>query len=204
VGATLLMALYRWHHGGLEWATALRQCSFSVASILTTTGFSNHDITMWGPFPVMLFLCLMTVGGCTGSTSGGVKVFRYQIMWAVVKTHLQQLRRPHGVFLATYNHKKIPEGVFTSVFTFCGAYCLSLAILALSLSYFEMDFLSAFSAATTALNNVGPGLSHAIGPMGSFSPLPDGAKWLMMTGMILGRLEYLTVFVLFTPSFWRN
>jgi len=200
---TLILTFWRWHQG-VHFLTAFREASFNITSIITTTGFSSTDYTFWGTFPLMIFYLLMMVGGCTGSTSGSIKIFRYQIMLAVAKAHMHQLRRPHGVFLPQFNKKRIPESVFTSVFTYFGMYVLTLGGMILGLALFDLDIATCLSGATSAINNIGPGFGPIIGPDGSFAPLPDGAKWLLMLGMILGRLEYITILVLFFPSFWRD
>lgn len=199
----LAVTLYRWWDGA-DFFNSLRESCFNVTSIITTTGFSSEDYTFWGTFPLMVFFLLMMVGGCTGSTTGSIKIFRYQIMFAVAKAHIYQMRRPHGVFLPLYNGKRIPDEIFTSVFTFFGLYVISFGLLVLGLSSYELDVSTCLSAAATCLNNVGPGFGPLIGPDAIFSPLPDGAKWMLMAGMLFGRLEYVTIVILFVPSFWRD
>jgi trk system potassium uptake protein TrkH len=199
----LLMTVWLIHIDMPFW-NALRHSSFHIISMITTTGFVAGDFTAFGLFPILLILLLMMVGGCTGSTAGGVKILRYQILLSVIKSHIYQLRRPHGVFTPTYNKKPIPEGVATSVFTLFGLYMLSFALLSLGLSLYNLDLATSISAAASCLNNVGPGFGALIGPYGTYAPLPDGAKWLLMFGMLLGRLEYITILILFIPSFWRD
>lgn len=202
-GAIILMTMWRWMRGD-SLGLSLREVSFHVISVITSTGFTTTDYTAWGAFPTMAFLVLMQIGGCTGSTTGGIKVLRYQIIASMLKSQLAQVRRPHGIFIARYNAKPIPEGVFSSVFTFLGLYVLSLGALCLGLSLFDLDFMTCLSGAISALNNIGPGFGDIIGPLENFAPLPDGAKWLLMAGMLLGRLEFVTVFVLFSARFWKN
>lgn len=197
------LTLWRWYQG-IDFLRSLRETSFNVVSIMTTTGFSTADYTLWGSLPLMAFFIMMQVGACTGSTSGSIKIFRFQIMFAMVKAQIAQIRRPHGIFIPRYNGKQIPDGIFTSVFTYFGLYVISLGLLTLGLGAFNLDFLTSLSGAVSALNNIGPGVGPIIGPDGNFAPLPDGAKWLLMIGMIVGRLEYLTIFILFMPRFWRS
>jgi trk system potassium uptake protein TrkH len=189
---------------GVDPVTALRESSFNVTSIITTTGFTSGDYTFWGTFPIMMFFLLMMVGGCTGSTSGSIKIYRYQIMYEVAKAHIFQMRRPHGVFLPLYNGKRIPDEIFTSVFTFFALYVVSFGLLVLGLSAYELDISTCLSAAASCLNNVGPGFGPIIGPEANYAPLPDGVKWMLMAGMLVGRLEYVTIIILFVPSFWRD
>ena len=146
----------------------------------------------------------MFVGGCTGSTTGGIKVFRFQVAYTTARIQILHLLQPHGVFAAHYNRKPIPEGVAPAVMGFFFLFVVCLVVLTLAISLFGLDYLTSLSGAATALANVGPGLGYMIGPAGSFAPLPDGAKWLLSFGMLLGRLELFTVLVLFVPSFWRR
>jgi trk system potassium uptake protein TrkH len=146
----------------------------------------------------------MCVGGCTGSTTGGIKVFRFTVLHAIAKNQLSRLIRPHGVFIPSYNGRPLPEAASIAVMAFLFMFALIFAIIALALSAMGLDYLTAMSGALTALANVGPGLGPIIGPAGSFASLPDGAKWLLSAAMLLGRLEILTVLILFTPTFWRS
>lgn len=203
VSATLAGTFWQWQQGA-PFFTALRETLFNATSILTTTGFASTDFNLWGTFAVMIIFILMMIGGCTGSTSGGIKVFRYQVLFSTAVTHLRQMRHPHGIFLPRYNDKPIPEGIFASVFTLIALYVFCLGLLTLGLAFYDLDLVTCLSGAVSALGNVGPGLGHTIGPAGSFAPLPDGAKWMLMAGMLLGRLEYVTILILFSPRFWRD
>lgn len=177
---------------------------FSVASVLTTSGFTIEDYSAWGPFASMLFFFLMFVGGCTGSTSGGIKIFRFQVLYAVMVNHLKHLRHPHGIFVASYNKKPISEAVFSSVLTFFALYGITFAAIALMLTLSGLDFLSGLSGAVSALSNVGPALGPIIGPSGNFSVLDGIQKLIIMGAMVMGRLELLTVMIMFTTYFWRR
>jgi len=182
---------------------ALRYASFNVVSIMTGTGYATSDYGAWGPFAVMAFFCMMFVGGCAGSTSCGIKIFRFQVAHAAVWSHAKRMVHPHGVFSAKYNGRVITDDVTSSVMSFFFLFFVCFAILAISLSAFGLDSLTALSAAGSAIANVGPGLGKIVGPSGTFASLPDGAKWLLSLGMLLGRLELFTVLVLFAPNFWR-
>ncbi len=188
---------------GMAWDEALRLVSFNAVSVVTTTGFISTDYTQWGAFAVVAFFFLTFVGGCTGSTAGGIKIFHFQILFAVARVQIRRLFHPHGVFVPRYGGKPIPDPVFVSVLSFLLLYVLSFAGFSLGLALFGLDLTTALSGAATALANVGPGLGDIIGPAGSFAPLPDGAKWLLSLAMLMGRLEFFTVLVLLAPSFWR-
>ncbi len=202
--AVISMVLYLTLQNSAPFGEALRRASFNVVSIITGTGYTNGDYGAWGGFAVIMIFFLMVVGGCAGSTTCGIKVFRFQVLYSVTMSQLKQLIHPHGVFTPHYNHQPIPKGVASSVMSFFFVYALCFTILAIALSFIGLDFMTAMSGAVTAISNVGPGLGDIIGPTGTFQPLPDSAKWLMCIGMLLGRLELFTVLVLFLPAFWRR
>ena len=199
----LAMTCWRWFDGGVPVAEALRHAAFNVISILTGTGYTSTDYNQWGGLAVVVFFFIMFIGGCAGSTSCGIKIFRFQVLFAASDTQMKRLLEPHGVFVSRYNGKPIPESVVASVMSFFFLFALCFGLLALSLAALGIDFVTAVSAAGSAIANVGPGLGHMIGPAGNFMDLPDAAKWLLAMGMLLGRLELFTVLVLFSPAFWR-
>ena len=183
---------------------ALRHTIFSVTSIITTTGFVTVDYSTWGNFVITFIFMLTVVGGCTGSTTGGIKIFRYQILYETAKTQIRHLIQPHGVFRPLFNHKVVPEPVTSSVMSFFILFAFCFLAFTVLLSMTGLDYLTSMSATATALGNVGPGLGNIVGPVGNFSTLPDTAKWLLSAAMLIGRLEVFTVLVLFTPYFWRS
>ena len=176
---------------------------FNVISLLTGTGYTTSDYGLWGVFPVSVLFFLMVVGACAGSTSCGIKIFRFQVFYAIANVQLKKLVHPHGVFNATYNGKPLPKDVPISVMSFLFLFALSFALIAVALSLVGLDFMTAMSGAATSIANVGPGMGDIIGPSGNFSTLPDSAKWILSTSMLLGRLEILTVLVMLHPNFWR-
>jgi trk system potassium uptake protein TrkH len=183
---------------------ALRHVTFNIVSLITTTGYASTDYGLWGAFPVAALFFLMAVGGCTGSTAGGIKIFRFTVLHAIARNQFARLIRPHGVFVPLFNGRPLPETAAISVMAFVFMYGLSFAVVAVALSALGLDYLTAMSSAVTALGNVGPGLGNIVGPVGNFSTLPDSAKWILAFAMLLGRLELFTVLILFTPGFWRN
>ncbi|MBI1954467.1 MAG: TrkH family potassium uptake protein, partial [Proteobacteria bacterium] len=152
---SLIIAVWRHFAEGVHFLESLRQSTFTVASLITTTGFTNCDYSYWGNFATIILLFIMNLGGCTGSTTGGIKTFRLKVLLTLAKTHLKQLRRPHGVYFPTYQGQKIDEGIAISVFTFVTLYSLSLSFLTLSLGACGLDFITSFSGASTSLANVG-------------------------------------------------
>ena len=183
---------------------AIRAAAFTVASILTTTGFATEDYSLWGAFPIACIFFLTFLGGMTGSTSGGIKIFRLQVFYSVAKVQIDRLMQPHRVILPLFNGRVVAEPIVFSVLAFLTLYGMSFGLIALGLALFGLDLVTALSGAATALGNVGPGLGEMIGPAGNFASIPEGALWILSFGMLLGRLELLTVFVLFTPAFWRD
>lgn len=187
-------------HDGLE---GLRYAAFNVVSVMTGTGYANADYNAWGPFSAGLFFVVMFIGGCAGSTSCGIKVFRFQVMTANFVQHLNRIVYPNGVFVPRFNGRPLGDNVIAAVQSFVFLYIFSFAVLAIALNLTGLDDLTAISGAATAISNVGPGLGEIIGPAGTFKELNDTAKWLLSGGMLLGRLELFTVLVLFVPQFWR-
>ncbi|MEZ5813739.1 MAG: TrkH family potassium uptake protein [Alphaproteobacteria bacterium] len=178
--------------------------TFNIASLMTGTGYASESYDQWGGFVVAMLFFLMAMGACAGSTSCGIKIFRFQIFLAITKVQIKKLLHPNGTFLAHYNGKPIPEDVPLSVISFLFLYAICFIALALALSAIGLDFITALSGAMTAISNVGPGLGDVIGPSGNFSTLPGSAKWVLSAGMLLGRLEILAAFVLLHPSFWKH
>ncbi|APX93886.1 potassium transporter TrkH [Halomonas sp. 1513] len=183
---------------------ALTHVTFNVISIVTTTGYASDDYSTWGALAFVAFFYLTFVGGCSGSTSGGMKIFRFQIASILLRNQLRYLIHVNGVFTTRYNGQPITDDITRGVVAFSFFFFLTIAGLALGLAMMGLDMTTALSGAATAVANVGPGLGDTIGPAGNFAPLPDAAKWLLCVGMLLGRLEILTVLVLMTPMFWRR
>lgn len=184
-------------------AEALRYAAFNVISMMTGTGYTTADFNLWGGFALAVMFILMFIGGCAGSTTCGIKIFRLQILYSTAQAQLHRLIQPNGIFFPCYNKKTVDETVSNSVMSFFFLFALSFILLAGGLGVFGLDFVTAVSGAATAIANVGPGLGETIGPAGNFASLPDGAKWLMSAGMLLGRLEVFTIMVVLLPSFWR-
>ena len=198
-----VMTLYLHLKNGVEAVAALRMAAFNVVSVITGTGYATADFGRWGGFAVASLFCMMFIGGCAGSTTCGLKVFRFQVLYAAANIQLRRLLQPNGVFIPYYNRKPISEQVLASVMAFFFLFILCWAALAIGLGFTGLDFLTAASGAASAVANVGPGLGDIIGPAGNFADLSIAAKWMLSFGMLLGRLELFTILVLFMPSFWR-
>ena len=183
---------------------SFRSILFNVISILTGTGYVNDQFDNWGSFPLVLFLSLMFIGGCAGSTTCGIKIFRVQILYTFITNQLKKIIYPKGIFVLKYDKSPIDSKFIASIISFIYMYLIIFFLLSALLSLSGLDLLTSISGAATSISNVGPGLGSIIGPNGNFSSLPDVSKWILTVGMILGRLELFAILVLFLPSFWRN
>jgi len=182
----------------------IRISSFNVISILSGTGYVTDDFGLWGKFSLIFFLFLMFIGGCAGSTACGIKIFRLQMLLIFLKNQVKKLIHPNSVIITKYNNHKISDDFIRSVIIFIFSFLFIFLIIAMLLSISGLDFVTSISGAASSISNVGPGLGEIIGPDGNYKSLPNLSKWILATGMLLGRLELFAVLVLFFPSFWRN
>lgn len=188
---------------GKGWGEAVELVAFNVVSVVTTTGYATTDYTLWGPFAIAVIFCLTFVGGCSGSTAGGIKMYRFQVMYETMRMQMHRLLYPRGTYIPRYNKRPLPDDVSASVMAFIFILIVFYVFLVLGLLAAGLDFTASVSGAATAMANVGPGLGQIIGPAGNFSSVSDSAKWLLSLGMLMGRLEFFTVLVLFSPRFWK-
>ena len=203
--STIIMFLYLFfinYQGNLF--EKIRISSFNVISILSGTGYVTDDFGLWGKFSLIFFLFLMFIGGCAGSTACGIKIFRLQMLLIFLKNQVKKLIYPNSVIITKYNNQKISDDFIRSVIIFIFSFLFIFLIIAMLLSISGLDFVTSISGAASSISNVGPGLGEIIGPDGNYKSLPDLSKWILATGMLLGRLELFAVLVLFFPSFWRN
>ena len=182
----------------------LRTFAFHTVSIMTTTGFVTENYALWGPFFILFFFFLTASGGCTGSTTGGIKIFRFSILSKAIKRHLTLMVSPHAVIVPHYNKKPVTEDVMLGVTSFMSIFCMITILGAGILTLTGLDFITSLSGSLTAVSNVGPGLGNLIGPDKSFILLPDTAKLILSLIMILGRLEFMTILVLCLPKLWAK
>ena len=186
-----------------QFESAFRHALFQVLSIITTTGFVSADYTLWTPFLTIFFFGMMFLGGCAGSTAGGIKVMRHLIM---IKNGMLEFKRtlhPHAILPVRYNRKAVPQPIVFNILGFFILYMLSFIIGTLVFSWLGLDFKTALGGAASTLGNVGPALGD-LGPVDNYAYLPDAAKWWSSFLMLIGRLELFTVLILLTPFFWRN
>ena len=181
-----------------------RYISFNSISILTGTGYVTGKFDQWGSFSLFFFLILMFIGGCAGSTTCGVKIFRIQILYKFIINQLKKIIFPRGIFVIKYENNNVNDKFLASIISFIYLYILLFFLITALLSLSGLDFITSISGAATSISNVGPGLGSVIGSSGNFSTLPDFSKWILSAGMLLGRLELFAILVLFLPSFWKK
>ncbi|MEN3420088.1 TrkH family potassium uptake protein [Brucella abortus] len=186
----------------IPFGDALISASFHFVSVITTTGYATEDYSLWGPPAIGIFFLASFLGGCAGSTSGGIKMNRLIILWSLTQANLARLIMPHAVIKIRYGSSEVSGDIAQNVLLYLFLYSASLIIGAVLLASFGLDFVSAFTGSLTALSNVGPGLGDKIGPAGNFSTVRDQALWVLSFLMLAGRLELVTIFILFTRSFW--
>jgi trk system potassium uptake protein TrkH len=193
----------RWAALGDASSGTLSHTAFNIVSIVTTTGFATQDYQLWGPGYVALFFALTFLGGCAGSTTGGIKTYRFQILYLVVRDYMRGLVEPNVVRPHRFAGRRLDDEVIHAVLAFIATYVGAVSLGALALGLTGLDLVTALSGAAQAIANVGPGLGPTIGPAGDFAGLPDAAKWVLCALMLLGRLELFALLVLADPRFWR-
>lgn len=202
VAFVVAVAIYRRVSTDQPFFDALTQSAFNFVSIITTTGYASDDYASWGPFALACAFVAMFLGGCSGSTTGGIKAYRYLILFELLANGLRRFVYPNTVLTVRYGDRPVDDDLQRAVVLYISAFLVVWAVIILLLAATGLDLVTAVSGALTALTNVGPGLGSVIGPAGSFAPLSDAAKLILSLAMLMGRLEILAVLVIFTPVFW--
>jgi len=200
----LLLTLWRFAQLENPSEATFRAVLFNTVSIITGTGYASENYMTWGALPVSIMFFAGLIGGCAGSTSCSIKIFRYQLLFASIKVQLLRIRSPHGVFTPRYGGRAVDDDTLSSVMAFFVFFIVTLGVVAVALALTGLDFITSLSGAVAALANVGPGLGPIIGPAGNFAPLGDTPKWILSAAMLVGRLELLAVYAIFTINFWRT
>lgn len=200
---TVLVAAFNLMEFGGDLGLHFRQAAFNIVSVISSTGFSSADFNLWPLASHMLLLVLMCTGGCAGSTTGGIKLIRIVLVFKTLKREFLKMLHPNGVFLVKVNRVNISPGVISSTISFVLIYLLCAVASVALLSIETQDFMTAFSAVLACLGNIGPGLGQ-VGPAGNFADLSTLSKWVLSFDMLIGRLEIMTVLILFYPRFWQH
>ncbi len=204
LSVTVLLVIWLTVNNNTGFTAAFREAAFSVVSIGTTTGYVTADYAEWGHFGIVVMFFLTFVGGCTGSTAGGIKILRFKVAFIMLRETILRLLHPNAIFSRTIDGKPISDDTLASVMAFALAFACTVGATAILLAAAGNDFMTSFSAAATATANVGPGLGDIVGPTSNFAAISAASKWILCVAMLLGRLEIFTLLVLVTPHFWRN
>ena len=198
----VICTLVLWFHDVYNSAvTTLNQAFFQVVSMATTAGFTTDSIARWPLFLPVLLLCSAFIGGCAGSTGGGLKVIRILLLFKQGNRELKRLVHPNAVYSIKLGNRALPERILEAVWGFFSAYALVFIVSMLAIIATGVDDFSAFASVVATLNNLGPGLGVVADNFASMNPV---AKWILIANMLFGRLEVFTLLVLFTPTFWRE
>jgi trk system potassium uptake protein TrkH len=204
IAVGLMLAVWLEMTRNIYFPDALTQSYFNVVSIVTTTGYASADYAVWGPFAFGLFFILTFIGGCSGSTTGGIKIYRFIIVSQALRRTFTRLVYSDAVVPLRFGGRHVDQDVYDSVIVFLIAYFLIFGVSILAMTLLGNDFITALTGALTALSNVGPGLGETIGPAGNCKPLGEAEMWVLSFLMLLGRLEIMTVLVLLIPAFWSD
>jgi len=204
VYALAVLAAYELVVSGHLSEAVFRERLFNMVSIFTGTGYGDGDVTAWGAGPFVVLIAVGAIGGCTGSTSCSVKVFRYQILFSAIGVQLKRIFHPNSVVLLRHGGRRVDPDVLHSVMTLLTVFVLLFGLFTVSLELVGLTFTESLTAAWTALFNVGPAFGPSVGPTGAVHAFPEAAKWLMSLAMLVGRLEVISVLVLILPAFWRG
>ncbi|NCA78899.1 MAG: TrkH family potassium uptake protein [Sphingobacteriia bacterium] len=204
-GATLLIFVSLILSHPVEWGIAetFRHSLFQTVSIITTTGYATADYMLWQPIAWMTLLFLMLMGASAGSTSGGIKIVRITVLLKNAIYEFKRLIHPKAILPIRMNGHLVSENVVDNIFAFTTFYLIFIVASIFVLLFAGMGIEESVGAVVTSISNVGPGLG-SLGPMGTFSAIPDVCKWYLSFVMLVGRLELFTIFLLFSPSFWRK
>lgn len=203
VAFSLLIGLVLFFQGDYKAEKALRDASFQVVSIITTTGFATADYVKWIPFLTMVIFILMFTGGSAGSTGGGMKMIRILLLLKNSRSELKRLVHPNAHIPVRYNHKSVPQQRLYNVLAFVVFYFIITGISAFIVAAMGYDLSTSFGAVAATLGNIGPGIG-AVGPVENYLHFPVFGKWFLSFLMLLGRLELFTVLILFSPSLWKR
>ncbi|RUS58527.1 TrkH family potassium uptake protein [Pseudorhodobacter sp. E13] len=202
--AALAVTAYEMYHFDRPFLESIRESSFNIVSTFSGTGFASVDLSTWGPFPFVVLIMVGLIGGCTSSTGCSVKVFRYLILFEAIKVQVRRLHSPSAMIDVRYEGRRVGNDVINSVIVFFTLFILTFGVVAVALSFTGLEMKTAFTAAWTAVANVGPAFGPEVGPTGAVDGFPALARWIMIAGMLVGRLELLSVYVLFLARFWRS
>ncbi|MBI9071435.1 MAG: TrkH family potassium uptake protein [Melioribacteraceae bacterium] len=195
------VALILQNYAGIE--KSFRDSLFQIVSIITTTGFVTADYEIWGPFFKVLFFLLLFIGGCAGSTGGGVKIVRHLLLLKNSLLELRRLVHPRAIIPVRLNNSSVPQDIMSNILAFFLFYVLVFVAGTIIMSIIGVDIITAMGSVATSLGNVGPAIG-SVGPSSNFAHIPDAGKWVLSILMLMGRLELFTILIIFSPAFWKK
>ncbi len=201
LGLILTFSLYK--TTGRNFEASFRDSFFQLISIITCTGFATSDYLLWPTFTYLIIFFSMFLGGCTGSTAGGIKMTRHLILFKNISKHINQLISPNAIITIKFNGKVFTDEMTKSILSFVAIYSFIFLICGILLMFLRIDAKTAFSSVATCMAGIGPGIGK-VGPMSNFSHFSDTVKIILSIVMIIGRLEIYTFLLIFTPSFWTK
>lgn len=199
-----LLAWRLWHEGAQPLEPLFRETLFNLVSLWSGTGFGTADVSAWGAFPMLVVIVAGLIGACTASTGCSLKVFRYLVLFEAIRTQLRRIHSPNRVIPVRLGGKPLGEDVINAVIALFALFLFTFGVTAVLLSMTGLETRTAITAAWTAICNIGPAFGPEVGATGAVDGFPTPAKWIMIWAMLLGRLELLSVLVLFLPRFWRG
>ncbi|RMD47944.1 MAG: TrkH family potassium uptake protein [Alphaproteobacteria bacterium] len=204
--AYVVLAIAGWRVAvnGAALEPALRESLFNTVSLFSGTGYGSEDVLAWGGFPLALLFIAGLIGGCTSSTACSIKIFRWLVVIEAIRARVRRLHSPHRVAPMQLGGRRLDAGVVTSVMVFFSVFMACFFALIAALDLTGLPTMTAITAAWTAIANIGPAYGPLVGPTGAMDAFPASAKWLMVAGMWIGRLEVVSVLVLLLPRFWRG
>jgi trk system potassium uptake protein TrkH len=200
---SMVLTLVHFLHSSDTWYFSLKHAFFTIASVMTTTGFATLDYGQWGPFAAGIIIIAMFLGGNAGSTAGGVKIIRYVIIFKTLFAELKRVTHPNALISVFVDNKKLPERILSSTFGFFFLFALTILAVTVYIYARGFDMTTALTGALATVGNIGPGFG-AVGPANNFTLFSDIDKWVLSFAMIIGRLEFYTVLVLFSRTFWKK
>jgi trk system potassium uptake protein TrkH len=202
-GATLFLTFNIWSHQWAPLGRCFRDAAFTATSIMTTTGFCTADFDKWPDASRLLLVLMMFIGGCAGSTGGGMKVVRIFIMFKKMVRELKLFMRPSAIFQIKLGGKSVEQEIISHISAFFAIFILIFAVGSFVMTFFTPDIVTASTSVIATLGNIGPGL-NAVGATQNYAAIPAAGQGILTIFMLLGRLELYTVLILFLPSFWKK
>ena len=203
VVAVGILVTWRMMTADVAFEPTLRRTMLNFISVLTGTGFFSGDFTNWGSFGLVILLLAGLVGGCSGSSSGALSVFRVQLMFSAIAAQVRQIQSPNRVVPVKYDGRTVDGETLDALMLYVSGYVVTIGLLGVALTLLGVDLVSALFGVWTSIGNIGYGIGPLVAPTGTFMDFPEAGKWILIVAMLLGRLQLLALFVLVLPRFWR-